>query len=255
MVTIKTEEEIGLMRESCRIVAEVLKLVGTYIKPGISTAKLDAIVEEYIRSQGGEPAFKGYSPDGSTPFPATICVSIDEQVVHGIPGKRILNEGEIVSIDVGVRKNKFYGDGAWTFAVGQITGEKARLMRVTEESLNRGIAQAVEGNFLGDISFSIQAHVEQEGFSVVRELVGHGIGRNLHEEPAVPNFGKSGTGIRLTEGLTIAIEPMVNYGKYPVDVARDGWTVLTRDRKPSAHFEHTVAVRKGAAEILTRTTL
>jgi methionyl aminopeptidase len=255
MVTIKTEDEIRLMRESCRIVAEVLNLVGSYIKPGITTARLDAIVEEYIRSNGGEPAFKGYAPDGATPFPATICVSIDEEVVHGIPGKRILSEGEIVSIDVGVRKNKFYGDGAWTFAVGQITSEKARLMRVTEESLYKGIAQAIGGNFLGDVSSSIQTHVEQEGFSVVRELVGHGIGRNLHEEPAVPNFGKSGTGIRLTEGLTLAIEPMVNYGKYPVDIAHDGWTVLTRDRKPSAHFEHTIAVRKGAAEILTRTTL
>ncbi len=175
MVTIKTEEEIGLMRESCRIVAEVLTLVGLYIKPGMTTVELDAMVEEYIRSHGGEPAFKGYSPDGSTPFPATICASIDEQVVHGIPGKRVLDEGEIVSIDVGVRKNKFYGDGAWTFAVGKITEEKARLLRVTEESLYKGIAQAVEGNFLGDVSHSIQAHVEQEGFSVVRELVGHGI--------------------------------------------------------------------------------
>ncbi|MGD0337910.1 MAG: type I methionyl aminopeptidase [Bacteroidota bacterium] len=255
MVAIKTEEEIGLMRESCRIVAEVLNLIGSYVKPGVTTAELDAIVEDYIRSCGGEPAFKGYSPNGSTPFPATICVSIDEEVVHGIPGKRVLNDGEIVSIDVGVLKNKFYGDGAWTFAVGQITEEKARLLRVTEESLYKGIAQAVEGNFLGDVSYSIQTHVEHEGFSVVRELVGHGIGRNLHEEPAVPNFGKAGTGIRLTERLTIAIEPMVNYGKYPVDVASDGWTVVTRDRKPSAHFEHTVVVRKGAAEILTRTAL
>lgn len=255
MVTFKTEEEIGLMRESCRIVAEVLNLVGSYIKPGIATAELDAIVEEYIRSCNGKPAFKGYSPDGSKPFPATICVSIDEEVVHGIPGKRLLKDGEIVSIDVGVLKNKFYGDGAWTFAVGQISEEKARLLRVTEESLYKGIAQAIEGNFLGDVSYSIQTHVEEEGFSIVRELVGHGIGRNLHEEPAVPNFGKSGTGICLKEGLTIAIEPMVNYGKHPVDVAHDGWTVVTRDRKPSAHFEHTVVVRKGSAEILTRTLL
>ncbi len=253
MIRIKTEEEIALMRESCRIVGEVLNLIGASIKPGVMTSELDAIVEEYIRSCGAEPAFKGYTTDGSTPFPATICVSIDEEVVHGIPGKRTLREGEIVSIDVGARKNGFYGDGAWTFAVGQVAEEKARLMRVTEESLYAGIAKAVDGGMLGDVAAAVQQKVEEEGFSVVRDLVGHGIGRNLHEEPAVPNFGRAGTGLRLTEGLTIAIEPMVNSGKYQVEVARDGWTVVTRDRKPSAHFEHTIVVRKNAAEILTRT--
>ncbi len=253
MVTIKTEDEIGYMRESSRIVGEVLNLIGSYIKPGVATEQLDSIVEEYIRSCGGVPAFKGYTTDGSHPFPATICVSIDEEVVHGIPGKRVLREGEIVSIDVGVKKNGYFGDGAWTFAVGQISEEKARLLRVTEESLYAGISKAVEGNLMGDLSSSIQNRVEKEGFSVVRDLVGHGIGRNLHEEPAVPNYGRAGTGLRLVDGLTIAIEPMVNYGRYQVEVARDGWTVTTRDRKPSAHFEHTVVVRKNAAEILTRT--
>ena len=251
MVTIKTEDQIFLMRESNRIVAEVLRLIGSYIRPGIQTAEIDRIVEEYIRSQGGEPAFKGYAPDGAEPYPASACVSIDEVVVHGIPGRRTLKEGEIVAVDVGVRKNGYYGDGARSFPVGEISEEKARLLRVTEESLYKGIAQAVEGNSLGDISSAVQRHVEAEGYSVVRDLVGHGIGTALHEPPAVPNFGKPRTGITLMEGMTLAIEPMVNAGKYQVEVLNDGWTVVTRDRKPSAHFEHTIVVRKQAAEILT----
>ncbi len=251
MVTIKTEDQIALMRVSNRIVAEVLRLIESYIRPGIQTQQLDEIVEEYIRSCDAEPAFKGYAPDGSNPYPASACISIDEVVVHGIPGRRALKEGEIVSVDVGVKKGGFYGDGARSFKVGEVSEKKAQLLRVTEEALYKGIEQATEGNYLGDISSAVQRHVEAEGFSVVRDLVGHGIGKALHEPPAVPNFGKAKTGIILMEGMTLAIEPMINAGKYHVEVLNDGWTVVTCDRKPSAHFEHTIVVRKKSAEILT----
>jgi methionyl aminopeptidase len=209
------------------------------------------MAEEYIRSRGGVPAFKGYGGDPKNLFPASLCISVDDQVVHGIPGRRVLQDGEIVSIDVGVQKNGYFGDGAWTFAVGRVTEQKERLMRVTQESLARGIAQAIEGNNLHDISAAVQQHVEAEGYSVVRALVGHGIGTELHEDPPVPNYGKAKTGTKLKEGMALAIEPMVNAGSYKVRVAHDGWTVQTLDGKPSAHFEHTVIVRKGSAEILT----
>lgn len=252
MELIKTEKEIDLMREASRIVAEVLKLLEKSVVLGTRTEEFDQIAEDYIRSCGGEPAFKGYGSDQRNLFPASICVSIDDQVVHGVPDGRKLVEGEIVSIDVGVKKNRYYGDGAKTFAVGKISEKKARLLRVTEESLYKGIEQAVEGNFLYDISHAVQEHVEAAGFSVVRDLVGHGIGKNLHEEPPVPNFGKPGTGVKLQEGMTLAIEPMVNSGTYRVKVAKDGWTVRTYDGEPSAHFEHTIVVRKGKPEILTR---
>jgi methionyl aminopeptidase len=252
MVTIKTEEQIALMRESNRIVADVLRLVGLHIGPGVTTGELDALAEDYIRSSGGIPAFMGYGNDKYNLFPSSLCVSIDDEVVHGIPGKRMLQEGDIVSIDVGVLKNKYYGDSAQTFPVGRISGQKERLLQVTSESLMKGIEKAVAGNYLHDISAAVQKHVEAAGFSVVRDLVGHGIGTALHESPAVPNFGRAGTGIKLKEGMTLAIEPMVNAGTYDVRVAGDGWTVHTRDGEPSAHFEHTVVVRKNKAEILTR---
>ncbi|MCX6138315.1 MAG: type I methionyl aminopeptidase [Ignavibacteriales bacterium] len=251
MVRIKTEEQIALMRESSKIVADVLRLIGGTIKPGVSTASLDRMAEEFIRSCDAIPAFKGYGHDQKNLFPASLCISVDEQVVHGIPSDRQLCEGEIVSIDVGVKKNGYFGDGASTFAVGAVTAEKERLMRVTRESLMLGVAQAVEGNNLHDISAAVQKHVESAGFSVVRALVGHGIGTELHEDPPVPNYGKQKTGVLLKEGMALAIEPMVNYGTYKVRVAHDGWTVQTLDGKPSAHFEHTVIVRKGSAEILT----
>jgi methionyl aminopeptidase len=239
------------MKESCRIVAEVLRLLKTMIRPGITTKELDTVAEDYIRSQNAEPAFKGYGFDRHNLYPASLCASIDDEVVHGIPGKRKIHEGNILSIDVGVKKNEFYGDGAWTFRVGKVSEEKSRLMKVAEESLLKGIAQARAGNRVHDISAAVQEHVENEGFSVVRDLVGHGVGRNLHEEPAVPNFGKAGTGIVLQAGMTIAIEPMVNFGSYDVRVDVDGWTVRTIDGTPSAHFEHTVLITEQEPVILT----
>lgn len=251
-VPIKSPREITLMRESGRIVAEVLALVGTRIGPGVRTKDLDTFAEDYIRSKGAVPAFKGYGHDRNNLFPGTLCVSIDDEVVHGIPDGRVLEEGQIVSIDVGVRKNGYFGDGARTFAVGSVSGEKNRLLRATEESLYKGIEQARPGNHVHDVSHAVQERVEQEGFAVVRDLVGHGVGKSLHEEPAVPNFGTAGTGIVLKEGMVLAIEPMVNAGTHRVQMGEDGWTVRTADGKPSAHFEHTVLITSGEAEILTR---
>ncbi len=250
-VTIKSTEEIILMRESCRIVAEVLKLLKTMIKPNITTKELDTIAEEFIRSQGAEPAFKGYGSYKENLFPASLCTSINDEVVHGIPGNRKLIEGDIIAIDVGVKKNNFFGDGAWTYGVGKISSENERLLKVTEESLYEGIEKAKVGNRVHDISAAVQAKVEGEGFSVVRDLVGHGIGRELHEEPAIPNFGQPGTGMILQKGMTLAIEPMVNYGSYRVKVDADGWTVRTVDGTTSAHFEHTVLITDNEPEILT----
>lgn len=252
-VTIKSPREIELIKESSKIVAEVIALVGSRIKAGIYTKELDELAERYIRSRGATPAFKGYGHDKKNLFPASLCISVDEEVVHGIPNGRKLEEGQIVSIDVGVKKDGYYGDSARTFAVGRISEEKQRLMRVTEESLYKGIEQAIVGNHIHDVSFAVQKYVEANGFSVVRDLVGHGVGKSLHEEPAIPNYGDPGTGVKLKEGMVLAIEPMVNAGTYKVEYdAGDGWTVRTADRKPSAHYEHTVVVRKGEAEILTR---
>lgn len=238
------------MREACRIVAEVLRLIGQQVRPGVMTGELDAAAEQYIRSRGGMPAFKGYGPSDN-PFPATLCTSVNEEVVHGIPGRRVLNDGDIVSVDVGVVKDGWYGDAAKTFAVGTVSAETQRLLRVTEESLNLGIEAMRSGQRVHDISSAVQVHVEDAGFSVVRDLCGHGVGRELHEEPSVPNFGKKGTGAALVEGMTLAIEPMVNAGGWQVQVLEDGWTVVTKDGKPSAHFEHTVALVNGRPEILT----
>jgi len=252
MVRIKTKREIELIRESCRIVADVLKLVAAKIQPGVTTLELDRFAEEYIRSLGAIPAFKGYGGNKSNLFPATICASVDEVVVHGIPSKRALREGEILSVDVGVKKEGYFGDGAATFAVGKISEAKQRLMDATKESLARGIGAAVVGNKLHDISHAVQEYIEACGYSVVRDLVGHGVGLELHEEPAVPNFGKPGTGMKLQEGMTLAIEPMVNAGAWQVRFAADGWTVLTQDGMPSAHFEHTIAIVDGKPEILTK---
>ncbi len=240
------------MRESCRIVAEVLALIGSNIRPGAVTRDLDRMAEEYIRSRDGIPAFKGYGQDKSNLFPGTLCISIDDEVVHGIPDGRRLEEGQIVSIDVGVKKGGYFGDGARTFPVGRTDDEKQRLLKVTEEALFAGLGNARAGRRLHDISAAVQRHVEAAGFSVVRDLVGHGIGRHLHEEPPVPNYGTPGPGILLQEGMALAVEPMVNAGSYRVHMEDDGWTVRTSDGKPSAHFEHTIIVGKGEAEILTR---
>jgi methionyl aminopeptidase len=250
-VPVKNQREITLMREAGRIVGEVLDLVGSHIRPGVRTAELDRIAEEYIRAQGGLPAFKGYGPDRHNPFPATLCISIDDAVVHGIPDQRVLAAGEIVSVDVGVSKGGFFGDAARTFAVGAVAPEVSRLLQVTRESLNEGIARARAGIHLHDVSAAIQAFVEAAGFSVVRDLCGHGIGRNLHEDPSIPNYGITGTGVVLKAGMTLAIEPMVNAGTYRVRLDDDGWTVRTADGRPSAHFEHTVLITADGAEILT----
>lgn len=223
-----------------------------YVKVGVTTKELDKIAEDYILSNNARPAFKGYSQAGSIDFPGSICSSIDDEVVHGIPGNIVLKEGQIISIDVGVEKNGYFGDAALSVAVGKISAEKQKLMDVTEKSLYLGIEQAVEKNRIGDISNAIQTYVEENGFSVVRDLCGHGVGKHLHEEPQIPNYGKKRNGSVLKNGMTLALEPMVNMGSYKVFVAEDGWTVLTLDGKPSAHFEHTIAVIDGKPEILTK---
>lgn len=252
MILIKSKREIDYIHESCLITAEVLQLLKRYVKPGITTQELDKIAEDYILSNNARPAFKGYSQGGSFDFPGSICSSIDEEVVHGIPGMRTLKEGEIISIDVGVEKNGYFGDAALTIAVGKISEEKQKLMDVTEKSLYLGIEQVVAKNRLGDFSSTVQKHVEENGFSVVRDLCGHGVGKHLHEDPQISNYGKKGNGPLLKNGMTLALEPMVNMGSYKVIVAEDGWTVLTADGKPSAHFEHTVAIINGKPEILTK---
>ncbi len=251
MILIKSKKEIDYIRESCRIVAETLQLLKSNVKPGISTFELDKIAEDYIRSNNAVPAFKGYSQGSAPGFPGSVCASVDDEVVHGIPGSRILKDGEIVSVDIGVLKKGFFGDAALTIAVGNISDEKKKLMDVTERSLQLGIEQAIAGNKVHDISNAVQVYAEANGFSIVRDLCGHGVGKFLHEDPSIPNFGRKGTGPKLKNGMTIAIEPMVNAGKYDVITANDGWTILTADGSTSAHFEHTVLINNNSPEILT----
>ena len=251
MIYIKTQKEIDFIRESCKIVAETLRLVSSNVKVGVTTFELDRIAEDYIKSNSAIPAFKGYSQGGLPGFPGSVCTSLNDAVVHGIPGQVKLEEGDIISLDVGVLKNNYYGDAATTVAVGKISDEKKKLLRVTEKSLQLGIEQAKSGNRVHDISATVQDYVEQNGFSIVRDLCGHGVGKFLHEDPAVPNFGRKGTGSKLKRGMTIAIEPMVNTGGYEVITSSDGWTVLTADGSPSAHFEHTILILDNSPEILT----
>ncbi len=246
MIVLKTNEEIEILRENNLLVSQTLAEVGRYIAPGVTTRRLDRVAEEFIRDHDAVPGFKGYQG-----FPATLCTSVNDQVVHGIPSGYELQEGDIISIDCGVVKNGFYGDSAFTFAVGEISPEKELLLRVTRESLELGVRQAVAGNRVGDIGYTVQAYAERHGFSVVRELVGHGLGRKLHEAPEVPNYGKRGRGPKLKEGMVICIEPMINMGVKDVYQNRDGWTIHTADRKPSAHFEYAVAVRKNSVDVLT----
>ena len=246
MIFYKSLEEIELIRESSLIVAKALGEVAKIIKPGIRTSDLDKVAEEFIRDSNAKPAFKGYRG-----FPSTLCISINECVVHGIPSERVVKDGDIVSVDCGALKNGYYGDSAYTFPVGNVPSEVLKLLEVTKESLYKAIDVAIEGRRLGDIGFEIQSHVESYGYSVVRDLVGHGIGKNLHEKPNVLNYGKRGNGLVLKEGLVIAIEPMINLGTYKVVQENDGWTIRTLDRKPSAHYEHTIAVKKHKAEILS----
>ena len=246
MISIKSPREIELMRIAGRIVAETHELLSKAIRPGITTLELDEIAEEYIRKRGAIPAFKDYNG-----FPASICSSINEQVVHGIPGPTALKDGDIIGIDIGAVYDGYYGDAARTYGIGRIDKETERLLKVTEESFFKGIEYALPGNRLSDISHSIQKHVESNGFSVVRDFVGHGIGRNMHEDPQIPNYGLPHKGPRLAAGMALAIEPMVNQGKYAVKVREDGWTVVTADGKPSAHYENTIVITNGKPEILT----
>lgn len=250
MIYLKTSEDIALMRESALMVSRTLGLIAAEIKPGVIPSKLDKLAEEYIRDNGGIPAFKGYK-GASGPFPATLCISINETVVHGIPGDKPLNEGDIISVDCGVKKNGFFGDHAYTFEVGEVKPEVRQLLKITQECLYKGIEQMVAGNRIGDISYAIQQHAEKNGYGVVRELVGHGLGKNLHEEPEVPNYGSRGNGPKINEGLVLAIEPMINLGKKNVKQLNDGWSIVTADGLPSAHFEHDVAVVNGKPEILS----
>jgi len=246
MHELKNKTEIGYIKQACRIVAELLAYMREMVKAGMTTSTLDNLAEEFIRRHGGTPAFKNYNG-----FPASICTSVNEEVIHGIPGDYRLSEGDILSIDVGVKKAGYYGDAAITIPIGQIGPEVQRLLTVTEESLYAGIRQAVQHNHVSDISCSIQEHVEKNGFSVVRDFVGHGIGKKLHEEPPIPNYKTPGRGLKLISGMTLAIEPMVNMQGYEVVIQKDNWTVVTKDGKPSAHFEHTVLVKDGEPEILT----
>lgn len=247
MVSIKSEEEIELLRESNLLVGMTLGEIAKHIRPGITTLELDCIAEEFIRSHGAVPGFLNY--DG---YPYTLCISLNEVVVHGLPSEKcILREGDIVSIDCGTLKNGFYGDSAYTFEVGKVSDEIHELLETTKESLYKGIEKAVAGMRVGDIGYAVQSYCEARGYAVVRELVGHGVGRDMHEEPPIPNYGRRGQGVLLKEGMVIAIEPMIARGERYVYLDDDGWSVKTRDGKPCAHFEHTIAIRKGKADILS----
>jgi len=246
MIITKTPEEIELMRESALVVSKTLGMLATEVKPGVTTNQLDTLAEEYIRSLGAVPGFKGLYD-----CPATLLCSVNEAVVHGLPTDRPLEEGDIVAIDCGAIKNEFYGDHAYTFEVGTIDPETKKLLNVTKESLYRGIRAFKNGNRVGDIGYAIQNYCESFGYGVVRELVGHGLGKKLHEDPEVPNYGKRGRGKKFIEGMTIAIEPMINLGTHRVTQLKDGWTIVTKDGKPSAHFEHDVALVNGKPELLS----
>lgn len=246
MIYLKTNEEIELMRVANRLVGATLGEMAKMITPGITTLQLDQRAEEFIRDHGAIPLFKGYNG-----FPNSLCISVNENVVHGIPGSLVLKEGDIVSVDCGAKINGFCGDSAYTFEVGEVAPEIKLLLQTTKEALYEGISNAVEGKRIGDVGNAIQTYCEIRGYSIVRELVGHGIGKSMHEAPEVPNYGKKGYGVLLKSGMCIAIEPMVNMGKKNIKFEKDGWTVRTADRKPSAHFEHTVAIRSGEADILS----
>lgn len=247
MIILKSEREINYLRDAGKIVAETLAEVKKAVKPEVTTQELDQIAEKYIKSKGAIPAFKGYHG-----FPGNICTSVNEEVVHGIPGLRKLKTGDNVSIDIGTVINGYYGDAAITVPVGEVDSEVSNLLKVTEESLQKGIEQAIVGNRLSDISHAVQVYAESHGYGVVRDYVGHGIGRNMHEDPQIPNYGAPGRGPRLKPGMTLAIEPMINMGTHEVRTLGDGWTVVTADNKRSAHFEHTIVVTPDGPEILTK---
>ncbi len=250
MIYLKSESEIDKMREAAQLVSRTLAEVGKILEPGVETGKLDRIAEDYIKKHNARPAFKGYGGKNN-PFPATLCISINEEVVHGIPGKRVVKEGDIVSVDCGVELNGFYGDHAYTFIAGETDDKTMNLLKTTLESLYLGIEQAVHGKRIGDIGSAIQKYCEDKNFGVVRDLVGHGIGKSMHEDPSVPNYGRPGKGERLRTGMGLAIEPMITSGSWKVKTLNDGWTIVTADGSKAAHFEHDVIVREGNAEILS----
>lgn len=245
-IVLKSSEEIELVRKSSLLVGKTLAEVARNLRPGVSTAALDRIAEDFILANGGVPSFKGYHG-----YRHTLCISVNEEVVHGIPGERIIKDGDVVSVDCGVFMNGYHGDSAYTFPVGNVSEDIMQLLRVTRECLYKGIAKAKAGNRIGDMAAAIQEYAEVNGYGVVRELVGHGIGRNLHEKPEVPNYGKKGSGPVLKPGMTLAVEPMINRGTRQIKQLGDGWTVITQDRKPAAHFEHTIAITEGDADILS----
>jgi len=250
MISLKSAREIERMRESAHLVGRTIAEVARHIPPGASTAELDRVAEDFILQHNATPAFKNYKV-GRLTYPKTLCVSVNAEVVHGIPGKHVLQEGDLLSVDCGVLLNGYYGDSAYTFAVGEISPENAKLCQVTYDALYKGVDKAVTGNRIGDIGYAVQSYCESHGYGVVRELVGHGIGRKLHEEPQVPNYGRQGSGRKLKDGLVICIEPMINRGTHEVLTDPDGWTIRTADGQPSAHYEHMVVVHGGKPEILS----
>lgn len=251
MIYLKTDEEVELLREANLLIGRTLAELAKIIKPGVTTKQLDKVAEEFIRDNGAEPTFKGFPNPYGGPFPASICTSVNEQVVHGIPNDVPLLDGDIVSIDCGTRLNGFCGDSCYTFPVGEISPEVKNLLKTTKEALYKGIEQAVVGHRLGDISYAVQQHCEAQGYGVVREFVGHGVGHEMHEDPQVPNYGRRGNGILLKSGLCIAIEPMITMGTKDIYMQEDRWGIVTRDKKPAAHYEHSLCVRKGKADILS----
>jgi methionyl aminopeptidase len=251
-IFLKTEDEIELMRQANQLVGRTLGELARHIRPGVTTLQLDRIADEFIRDHGAVPTFKGFPNPYGGPFPASICTSVNDVVVHGVPDAvTVLKEGDIISVDCGTLLNGFNGDSCYTFCVGEVSDEVKELLRTTKESLYKGIENAVAGRHIGDVSYAVQSHCEAKGYGIVRELTGHGIGREMHEDPQVPNYGKRGNGVMLKAGMCIAIEPMITMGKRDIYLKDDKWSVCTRDGKPAAHFEHTVAVRKGKAEILS----
>ncbi len=251
MIYLKTEDEINLLRNANQLVGQTLTEVAKIVKPGVTTRELDTLAEQFIRDHGAVPTFKGFPNPYGSPFPASLCTSVNGVVVHGIPNDEPLKEGDIVSVDCGALLDGFNGDSCYTFCVGEVSEEIKQLLRVTKESLYKAIDQAIVGRRIGDISYAVQSHCEQYGYGVVKEFVGHGIGLEMHEDPQVPNYGRQGTGKQLKNGLCIAIEPMITLGSPEIQLMEDRWSVITRDRKPAAHFEHTIAIHHGKAEILS----
>lgn len=251
MIYLKTEDEIELLRQANLLVGKTLAEIARMIKPGVTTRQIDSLADTFIRDHGAIPTFKGFPGNDGQPFPASVCTSVNEQVVHGVPTDTPLKEGDIVSVDCGTLLNGYNGDSCYTFCVGEVAPETKQLLKVTKESLYLGIEAAIVGHRIGDISYAVQRHCESHGYGVVRELCGHGIGREMHEDPMVPNYGRRGNGSQIKNGLCIAIEPMITMGSREVGILSDGWTIITRDGKPAAHFEHTIAVHNGKADILS----